>query len=81
MPAEVVLRVIELTSVEATWLLHGTGPRFRREATAPTPDLTSVEALLRSALRKLERGEIPLREKASDREADDRDALDDLDQD
>jgi hypothetical protein len=29
-PAEVVLRIMELTSVEPVWLLHGRGPRFRQ---------------------------------------------------
>jgi hypothetical protein len=28
-PAEVVLSVIELTSVEPAWLLHETGPKYR----------------------------------------------------
>src|ERR1700735_1022618 len=28
-PAEVVLRLIEITGVEASWLLHGTMPQFR----------------------------------------------------
>ena len=28
-PAEVILKIIELTSVEAGWLLHGEGPKFR----------------------------------------------------
>ena len=28
-PAEVVLKIIELTSVDPAWLLHGKGPRFR----------------------------------------------------
>src|ERR1700722_9411644 len=27
-PAEVILKIIELTSVEAGWLLHGEEPRF-----------------------------------------------------
>src|SRR5215467_11341160 len=40
-PAEVVLKIIELTSVEPGWLLHGKGSKFRhvrperREVTAP----------------------------------------------
>ncbi len=60
-PAEVVLRLIELTQVEATWLLHGRGPRFRKAA--PGGDApSSVESVLRAALDRLERGEIPLRE-------------------
>jgi hypothetical protein len=58
-PAEVVLRIIELTSVEPTWLLHGTGPKFRQESrgdrgdAAPQPGMT-VGGLLRTALRLLE---------------------------
>jgi hypothetical protein len=57
-PAEVVLKIIELTSVEPTWLLHGQEPKFRREATeahhaAPPPAMT-VGALLRTALQLLE---------------------------
>ena len=31
-PAEVVLRIIELTSVEPVWLLHGNGPKFRQQS-------------------------------------------------
>ena len=30
-PAEVVLKIIELTSVEPAWLLHGKGPKFRHD--------------------------------------------------
>jgi hypothetical protein len=61
-PAEVVLRVIELTAVEATWLLHGTGPKYRQAEPPAGTALSSVETLLRAALQRLERGEIPLRE-------------------
>ena len=32
-PAEVILKIIELTSVEAGWLLHGEEPRFRHAHT------------------------------------------------
>jgi hypothetical protein len=60
-PAEVVLRLMELTNVEATWLLHGMGPKFRRPSATPA-EASSVESVLRSALARLERGEIPLRE-------------------
>src|SRR3954465_4396969 len=31
-PAEVVLRIIELTSLEPSWLLSGKGPKFRLSA-------------------------------------------------
>jgi hypothetical protein len=58
-PAEVVLKIIELTSVEAGWLLHGEGPKFRHgrsdrreDATMPA---TTIGALLRTALELLER--------------------------
>src|SRR5208337_556658 len=30
-PAEVVLKIIELTSVEPVWLLNGKGPKFRQQ--------------------------------------------------
>src|ERR1700733_622674 len=57
-PAEVVLRIIELTSVEPIWLLHGQGPKFR--STRPDhPEAlagagVSVGVLLRTALQMLE---------------------------
>src|SRR4051812_26629137 len=58
-PAEVVLRIIQLTSLEPTWLLNGKGPKFRLSPSesapsAPGGDL-SVRALLRTALQRLER--------------------------
>src|SRR6185437_2133567 len=31
-PAEVILKIIELTSIEPSWLLHGKGPKFRQGA-------------------------------------------------
>lgn len=52
-PAEVLLRFIELTSVEPLWLLHGKGPKFRTTAHGAGPG-DSVEALLRTALQRLE---------------------------
>jgi hypothetical protein len=57
-PAEVVLRIIELTSVEPMWLLHGRGPKFRdaraeRRDGVPKPTRT-VSALLRTALQLLD---------------------------
>ena len=70
-PAEIVLRLIELTNVEATWLLHGSEPKFRGDRRASADGINSsttlegsasVVSLLRSALHRLERGEIPLRE-------------------
>lgn len=60
-PAEVVLRIIELTAVEPMWLLHGRGPKFRPK---PIEDLEllpnskrSVGSLLRTALQILEQTE------------------------
>src|SRR5262249_51823326 len=57
-PAEVVLRIIELTSVEPLWLLHGQGPKFRipRPGTvqAVPGSGVSVGTLLRTALQMLE---------------------------
>jgi hypothetical protein len=60
-PAEVVLKIIELTSVEPMWLLHGKGPKFRPK---PIEDFElipsskrSVGSLLRTALQILEHGE------------------------
>jgi hypothetical protein len=60
-PAEVVLKIIELTSVEPMWLLHGKGPKFRPK---PVEDFElvpsskrSVGSLLRTALRILEQAE------------------------
>ncbi len=60
-PAEVILKIIELTSVEAVWLLHGEGPKFRqgrtdRREVAASPT-TTIGALLRTALELLERDE------------------------
>src|SRR5262245_37637497 len=60
-PAEVVLKIIELTSVEPMWLLHGKGPKFRPK---PIEDFElipsskrSVGSLLRTALQILEHAE------------------------
>src|SRR5271166_335481 len=57
-PAEVILKIIEQTSVEAVWLLHGEGPKFRnarpeRSAAGGTSSVT-IGALLRTALQLLE---------------------------
>lgn len=56
-PAEVLLRFMELTSVEPMWLLHGEGAKFRSRQAVPAPIIgsTSVESLLRTALQQLER--------------------------
>jgi len=52
-PAEVILKFVELTSVEPLWLLHGRGPKFRTTS-ASSVGGDSVEVLLRAALQKLE---------------------------
>jgi hypothetical protein len=67
-PAEVILKIIELTSIEPSWLLHGKGPRFRqgvlpRRDAVSSPAVT-VGALLRTALQLLE-GQSPGEPKAS----------------
>ncbi len=60
-PAEVILKIIELTAVEAVWLLHGEGPKFRharseRAVPGVSPSGT-IGALLRTALQLLEKDE------------------------
>jgi phage repressor protein C with HTH and peptisase S24 domain len=60
-PAEVILKIIELTTVEPVWLLHGEGPKFRttqpdRRETGRSPAMT-IGALLRTALKMLESDE------------------------
>lgn len=60
-PAEVLLKFIELTSVEPQWLLRGSGSRYR--AVPPLIEslmdpAASVEALLRTALQRLGRSEV-----------------------
>jgi hypothetical protein len=62
-PAEVVLKIIELTGVEPGWLLNGKGPKFRNSSRLDRSDVGSqptimVGALLRTALQLLE-GEAP----------------------
>jgi phage repressor protein C with HTH and peptisase S24 domain len=52
-PAEVMLKFVELTSVEPLWLLHGQGPKFRAVLPA-IGNGDSVESLLRTALQRLE---------------------------
>ena len=60
-PAEIILQVVELTSVEPVWLLRGEGPKFR--PTSPPPgagdglQTSSVASLLRTALERLEQRE------------------------
>ena len=58
-PAEIILQVVELTSVEPVWLLRGEGPKFR-PTTPPAGDglqNSSVASLLRTALERLEQRE------------------------
>jgi hypothetical protein len=58
-PAEVILKIIELTAVEAGWLLHGEEPRFRHTRTDRGEVIgqgtVTVGALLRTALQMLEK--------------------------
>src|SRR5579875_3267804 len=57
-PAEVILKIIELRSIEPIWLLHGKGPKFRQGAPvrreSGSPPSMTVSALLRTALQLLE---------------------------
>jgi hypothetical protein len=59
-PAEVVLRIIELTSAEPGWLLYGTGPKYRttqpEEGDQARPPALEACALLKEAMGLLERG-------------------------
>ena len=58
-PAEVILKIIELTAVEAGWLLHGkdrsSASGCRNEASAAVRPPSTVGALLRTALQLLEK--------------------------
>jgi SOS-response transcriptional repressor LexA len=66
-PAEIILRVVELTAVEPIWLLRGEGPKFRSNANQPGLDrrghateylaASSVKDLLRVAIERLEERE------------------------
>jgi hypothetical protein len=64
-PAEIILRIVELTSVEPIWLLRGEGPKLRPKAPGlqrQNPSSTgladsSVATLLRTALERLEQRE------------------------
>ena len=60
-PAEVILKIIELTAVEAGWLLHGEEPKFRNQITdrgeRGGPPAVTVGALLRTALQLLEKND------------------------
>jgi hypothetical protein len=61
-PAEVILRLIEMTSVEPSWLLRGEGAKYRADARGVGPGdgvsgepTRSANVLLRRALEILER--------------------------
>ena len=66
-PAEIILRIVELTSVEPVWLLRGEGPKFRPAAGNPAACRSSgsleglagspITTLLRVALERLEEEE------------------------
>jgi hypothetical protein len=66
-PAEIILKIVELTSVEPVWLLRGDGPKFRENGPNPTavnPSRTleglatsPITTLLRVALERLEEKE------------------------
>ena len=69
-PAEVLLRFLEVTGAEPCWLLDGRGPRYRaddpprREDEATAPDgigAAAMESLLEGMLRLLARGELRIR--------------------
>jgi hypothetical protein len=56
-PAEVLLRFVELTGAEPLWLLRGIGPKYREAGHAgisTEPETDSVTALLRRALQMLD---------------------------
>jgi hypothetical protein len=59
-PAEVVLRIIELTAVEPGWLLHGRGPKYCRarpkDGDQARPPTREACALLQEALELFVRG-------------------------
>ena len=60
-PAEIILQVVELTSVEPVWLLRGEGPKFRPNGSIAHPSnglqTSSIASLLRTALERLEEKE------------------------
>ena len=66
-PAEIILRIVELTSVEPVWLLRGEGPKFRESGpnrasgtSGGTPEglaTSPITTLLRVALERLEEKE------------------------
>src|SRR5262245_26380462 len=62
-PAEILLRFLEVTSVEPHWLLHGEGAKFRTRPPDESPcpmdsSGNSLEALVGRLLELVERGEL-----------------------
>jgi hypothetical protein len=63
-PAEVILRFIEQTSVEPAWLLHGQGSKYRTHTVGPTSDRAidqvarSLKEVLQHVSEGLERGRL-----------------------
>jgi hypothetical protein len=68
-PAEVLLRFLEVADAEPRWLLHGTGPPYRdpeappagAPTTAPSPagiEAATLERLVDSVVRQLVRGSL-----------------------
>jgi hypothetical protein len=67
-PAEVLLRFLEVTGAEPRWLLDGEGPKYRERPPATPAEAGSapgavppgIEALLAAALRRLGKGSLRL---------------------
>jgi hypothetical protein len=64
-PAEILLRFLEVTAVEPHWLLHGEGPKYRARTDSGEPGAggkppSSVEGVLGQLLQLIERGEVRL---------------------
>ena len=55
-PGEILLKIIEVTSVEPRWLLHGIGPRFSAPGDDPSETMPSsamkVNAMVASAAKR-----------------------------
>jgi hypothetical protein len=55
-PGEILLRIIEVTSVEPRWLLHGTGPRFSAPGDDPSEGIPSstmkINAMVAAAAKR-----------------------------
>jgi DNA-binding transcriptional regulator YiaG len=65
-PAEVLLRFLEVTEAEPRWLLDGEGPKYRERplatpaeaGTAPGAVPSGIEALLAAAMQRLGKGSL-----------------------